>query len=111
MSPTTALRARTAAGLLAGTLALAPLAACQFNSDSVSCSGSSCSVTLEGSGTSAKVLGNTVGYAGTSNGQATVSVGGHSVSCAQGQSVSAGPLKLACTTVTDTSVELTASLG
>jgi hypothetical protein len=33
------------------------------------------------------------------------------VSCAEGESVSAGPLSLQCTTVTDDSVELTASLN
>jgi hypothetical protein len=77
----------------------------------VSCSGNSCSVTLSGDGAKAKVLGSTVGYAGTSNGVASVSVAGHSVSCSQGQSVTAGPLRLECTKVTDGSVELTASLG
>lgn len=111
MAAPTSSRARTAAGLLTGALLLLPLAACQMNSDSVSCSGNSCSLTLTGNGAQAKVLGSTVGYAGTSNGQATVSVAGHSVSCTQGQSVSAGPLTLQCTKVTDTSVELTASLG
>lgn len=104
-------RSRVAAGLLTGALVLVPLAGCQMNSDSVSCSGNSCSLTLSGNGATAKVLGSTVGYAGTSNGQATVSVAGHSVSCSQGQSVSAGPLTLQCTKVTDSSVELTAALG
>ena len=111
MAAPTSSRARTAAGLLAGALLLLPLAACQMNSDSVSCSGHSCSVTLTGNGATAKVLGSTVGYAGTSGGRATVSVAGHSVSCSQGQSTTAGPLTLECTKVTDSSVELTASLG
>ncbi|MCU1612650.1 MAG: hypothetical protein JWO98_190 [Frankiales bacterium] len=102
---------RAAAGLLAGALILVPLAACQVKSDGVSCSGTSCSTTLSGKGATAKVLGNTVGFAGTSNGQAVVTVAGHSVSCSQGQSVSAGPLRLECTKVTDSSVELRASLG
>jgi hypothetical protein len=104
-------RARAATGLLTGALLMVPLAACQVNSDSVSCSGNSCSVTLSGDGAKAKVLGSTIGYAGTSNGQASLSVAGHTVSCSQGQSVSAGPLTLACTKVTDGSVELSASLG
>src|SRR3954447_9586230 len=107
----TSRRIRTATGLLAGALALVPLAGCQVNSDSVSCSGNSCSVTLTGDGAKAKVLGSTVAFAGTSGGQATVSVAGHDVSRTQGQSVDAGPLHLACTKVTDTSVELSASLG
>jgi hypothetical protein len=107
----TSRRTRTAAGLLTGALVLVPLAGCQVNSDTVSCSGSSCSVTLSGDGATAKVLGSTIGFAGTKDGQATVSVAGHSVSCTQGQSVEAGPLRLQCTTVTDDSVELTAALG
>jgi hypothetical protein len=38
-------------------------------------------------------------------------VGDASASCAQGESVSAGPLSITCTTVTDNSVEVTAKLG
>src|SRR4051794_29665456 len=102
---------RTLTGLIAGALVLVPLAGCQVNSDSVSCSGSSCSVTLSGDGAKAKVLGSTIAFAGTSNGQASLSVAGHSVSCSEGQSTSAGPLTLECTKVIDDSVELTASLG
>jgi hypothetical protein len=111
MVPTSVRRARTAVILVAAALSLAPLAACQVNSDSVSCSGNSCSVTLTGDGAKAKVLGSTVAFAGTENGSATVSVGGHDVSCTEGQSVDAGPLHLACSKVTDDSVELSASLG
>ena len=107
----TSRRTRTAIGLIAGALALVPLAGCQVNSDSVSCSGNACSVTLSGDGAKAKVLGSTVAFAGTSGGTATVSVAGHDVSCTQGQSVDAGPLHLECTKVTDSSVELRASLG
>ena len=109
--PSSLRRSRTAAGLLAGVLALVPLAACQFSSDNVSCSGGSCSVTLSGNGANATVLGKSLAFAGTSDGRATVSVGDSSVSCTEGQRVSAGPLELACTKVTDGSVELTASLG
>jgi hypothetical protein len=103
--------ARAAAGLLAGALVLLPLAACDMQSDSASCSGTSCSVTLSGDGAKARVLGSTLGYAGTSNGRASVSVAGHTASCGQGESVTAGPLRLECTRVTDDSVTLTASLG
>jgi hypothetical protein len=38
-------------------------------------------------------------------------VGGASVSCGEGESVTAGPLQLTCSSITDDSVELTASLG
>jgi hypothetical protein len=109
--PSTTRPARAAAILLAGGLLLAPLAGCNFSSDSVSCSGTSCSVTLEGDGAKADVLGSRVAFGGVKDGRATLSVVGHSVSCAQGESVHAGPLALECTEVTDDSVKLTAKLG
>ena len=102
---------RLAAGLLAGGLALAPLSACSVGSDNVSCSTSSCSVTLIGNGAEADILGTTLAFGGVQDGRATLRVGDANVSCAQGESVTAGPLSLECTTVTDDSVELTASLS
>jgi hypothetical protein len=96
--------------LVGGLLAL-PLSACSFTSDNVSCSGSQCTVTLEGNGASANILGNEIGFAGTQDGRAGLSLGDASVTCAQGESVSLGPLSLTCTTVTENSVELTASAG
>jgi hypothetical protein len=103
------LAARGAAGAAAGVLLLLPLAAC--SSDNVDCSGKTCTVTLEGDGAKASILGNDLAFVGTENGRATVSVGDASVSCAEGESVSAGPLSLTCTKVTDTSLELTATAG
>jgi hypothetical protein len=103
--------ARTAAAVLAGGIALGAASACQFTSNNVSCSPSSCSVKLSGDGAEADILGTTLALAGTENGRATLRVGDASVSCGQGESVTAGPLTLECTTVTDTSVELTASLN
>lgn len=111
MSSTTHRAARLAAGALAGGLLLTPLTACSLSSDNVSCSGKSCTVTLSGDGAKAEIFNTTVTFAGTKDGRATVSVGDASVSCAEGQSVGAGPLTLKCSKVTDTSVELTASLG
>ena len=102
--------ARTAAALLAGALGIAPLAACSFSSDNVSCSTSSCSVTLSGDGAKADLLGTTLAFAGTKDGRASLSVGDANVSCAEGEKVSAGPLAIECTSVTDNSVKLTASL-
>jgi hypothetical protein len=102
-------RARLAAGTAAGILLLLPLAAC--SSDNVDCSGNSCTVTLSGDGAKASILGNELGFAGVENGRATLSVGDAEVSCAQGENVSAGPLSITCTTVTDDSVELTAQAG
>jgi hypothetical protein len=109
MSSTTTSRA--AAGLLAGGLALAALTGCSFSSDNVSCSGSSCSVTLSGNGAEAEILGTTLSFDGVQDGRASLSVAGASVSCEEGENVTAGPLQLQCTSVTDDEVELTASLS
>jgi hypothetical protein len=110
-SSTTTRTGRLAAGLLAGGLVLLPLAGCTFTSHNVSCSGSTCSVTLTGEGAEAEILGTALTFGGTQDGRASLCVGGASVSCGQGQSVTAGPLQLTCSTVSDDSVELTASLG
>jgi hypothetical protein len=104
-------RTRTAAGLLAAALGVVPLAGCSFSSGNVSCSPSSCTATLSGDGAEAKVLGTTVKFGGVQDGRATLGVGDASVSCAQGDSVNAGPLSLTCTSVTDGAVKLTATLG
>jgi hypothetical protein len=111
MSTTRSDATRLAAPLLSGGLLLAALAGCSFSSDSASCSGGSCSVTLKGDGASAEILGTDLAFGGVEDGRATLRVGDNEVSCAQGESVSAGPLALECTEVTDDSVELSASLG
>ena len=111
MSTTTSRASRLAAGVLAGGLTLLPLTACSFSSDNLSCSGSECSLTLSGSGTQVDVLGTSVAFGGVQDGRASLSVGNASVSCAQGETVNAGPLTLTCTTVASDSVELTAALG
>jgi hypothetical protein len=111
MSSTSTVRAaRIAGGLLAGGLILAPLAGCSFSSDDVSCSPSSCTVTLSGDGAKAEILGTTIELAGTQDGRATLGVAGANLSCGEGESVSAGPLQVTCSSITDDSVELTASL-
>ena len=109
--PTLPRRARVAAGTVAGALLLLPATACSFSSDNVSCSGSSCTVTLSGDGAKASILGNELAFGGVQDGRATLEVGNASVSCAQGENVTAGPLSITCTTVTENSVELTASAG
>jgi hypothetical protein len=111
MSSTTSRATRLAAGALAGGLTLLPLTACSFGSDTLSCSGSECSVTLTGNDAQVEILGTSVSFGGVQDGRASLSVGNASVSCAQGETVSAGPLSLTCTTVESDSVELTASLG
>ena len=109
MLPTS--RTRLAAGLLSGALVLVPLAGCSFTSNGVSCAGSACTVTLDGEGSEVEILGQTVTLGGVQDGRATISVGGASVSCGEGETVSAGPLSLECSGVTDDSVELSASLS
>ena len=101
-------RARLAIGT-AGVLVLLPLTAC--SSDNVDCSGTTCTVKLEGNGAKASILGNELALADTQDGQATLSVGDASVSCTEGESVTAGPLSITCTSITDESVELTAKAG
>jgi len=98
--------ARIAGGLLAGALALTGC-----SSDNVSCSGTSCTATLNGDGASAEILGTKLEFAGTKDGRATLGVGDASVSCAEGERISAGPLSVTCTKVGDGTLELTASLG
>ena len=99
----------TLVGAAAGLLLLLPLTAC--SSDNVSCSGKQCSATLSGSGAEASFFGTDLAFAGTKDGKATISVGDTSYSCAQGESLTAGPLSLTCTTVTDDSLTITAALG
>jgi hypothetical protein len=101
---------RIAATLLAGALLL-PLSACSVTANGVSCSTSSCTVTLKGDGAETEILGTTLAFGGVQDGRASLSVGGTSVSCGEGETVTAGPLQLECSSVTGDSVELTASLG
>jgi hypothetical protein len=102
---------RVATGLLAGGLALGALGGCTFTSNGVSCSTSSCTVTLSGDGAQAEVLGTTVTLGSVQDGRASLEVGGASVSCAEGESVAAGPLSVECTSVTEDAVELTATVA
>ena len=102
---------RIAAGLLSGGLALGALGGCTFSSNGVTCSTSSCTVTLDGNGAEVEVFGNTVSLGSVQDGRAALEVAGTSVSCAEGESVAAGPLSVECTSVTADSVELTATLA
>jgi hypothetical protein len=77
----------------------------------VECSGNSCAVTLSGDGAVAEILGTPIVLGGVENGRAIFRVGDQDISCGQGESVSAGPLTLACSTVTQDTVTMTASLG
>lgn len=77
----------------------------------VDCSGTSCSVTLSGDGAEAEILGTRVVLGGVDNGQATFRIGDEEVTCGEGDSTSAGPITLECSSVTDDQVTMTASLG
>ena len=101
---------RLATGLLAGGLALAPLAGCSVGSENVSCTVSSCTATLSGDGAEAEILGQKVTFGGVQDGKASLGVAGATVSCAEGESIAAGPLQVECTSVTDDAVEITASV-
>lgn len=75
------------------------------------CSGTSCSVTFSGDGAMAEVLGTSIVLETVQDGRASVRVGDREVSCSEGESVSAGPLMLECTTVDEGAVTMTARLG
>ncbi|MGY2083656.1 hypothetical protein [Blastococcus sp. SYSU DS0539] len=102
---------RIAGGLLAAGLSLAVLTGCSFTSENVSCSSGTCTVTLSGDGAQAEILGTTLSFDGVQDGRASLTVGGNSVSCGEGEGVAAGPLEISCTSVAADSVELTASVG
>lgn len=101
---------RIAAPLLAGALLL-PVSACSFTANGVTCTTSACTVTLSGDTAEVEVFNTTLTFGGVQDGRAALSVGNAEVSCAEGESVTAGPLQLECSTVTDDSVELRATLG
>ena len=77
----------------------------------VNCTGTSCSVTLSGDGAQADILGTPIVLGAVESGRASIRVGDQEIGCSQGESVSAGPLSIECTTVTQDSVTMTASLG
>ncbi|SEP02725.1 hypothetical protein [Trujillonella endophytica] len=109
---TTTRIAPLAGAVLAGGLGLLALTGCSFTSENFSCDTNSCSVTLDGSGAEVNLpIGPTIELGGVENGRASISVGGASVSCAEGERVSAGGLSLECTSISGDEVKLTASLN
>lgn len=74
----------------------------------MSCSGNSCEVTLAG-GATVHVLGATFSIQEIRDGRATLRFQERSVSGAPGQTVSAGPLTMRFTAVTEDGVSFTAS--
>lgn len=101
-----------AGAVLVGGLGLLSLAGCSSSSDNFSCHTNSCTVTLSGDGAEVDLpIGPTISLGSVENGRASISVGDASVSCTEGESVSAGRLSLECTKVSDDEVELSASLN
>jgi hypothetical protein len=111
MPVTTTSPARLAGGLLAAGLGLTALTGCSFGSENVTCTTSSCTVTLETSDAQVELLGTTLAFDGTQDGRASLRVGSTDVSCTEGESVSAGSLDLECSSVGADRIEVTASLG
>lgn len=109
---TTTRNVRLAGAVLASGLALLPLTGCSFTSENFSCDTNSCTVTLDGDGAEVDLpIGPTISLGSVEDGRASISVGGASVSCAEGENVSAGGLSLECTSVSGDEVKLTASLN
>jgi hypothetical protein len=75
----------------------------------VSCSGTSCEVTLAGNAT-VHAVGATFSIQEIGDGRATLQVQGRNVSGAPGETVSAGSLAIRFTAVTEDSVSFTVSL-
>jgi hypothetical protein len=110
--PMTMSRNALAGAVLAGGLGLLSVAGCSFTSEKFSCDTNSCTVTLSGDGAEVDLpIGPTISLSSVQDGRASISVGGASVSCAEGESVSAGGLGLECTSVTEDEVKLSASLN
>ena len=74
-----------------------------------SCSESSCSVTLAGTGSRVQVLGTTIAFEDVRDGRATLRVDDQTITCTEGQSAPAGPVTLTCTEVTSDAVTVTVS--
>ena len=70
-------------------------------------SGSSCAVKLAGTGSTVQVFGATIALEEARTGEATVRVGNRTVSCRQGETVSVGPVRMACTDITNGVVSFT----
>ncbi len=81
------------------------------SSTGIDCSGTSCTLTFGGDGTEVDVLGTTVRLGQVADGQATIGVAGNELTCTEGETVSAGPLTVECTTIGEDRVVLTTSLG
>ena len=75
----------------------------------VICSGTACSLTLAGEGSSVQVFDTGISFVGIRDGRATVRVAGQDVSCVQGQTLTAGALTLTCTSVTSDTVRIDVS--
>jgi hypothetical protein len=75
----------------------------------VSCTDTTCSVTLGGAGSAVEVLGSTIVFGGIRDGRASLRVGTRTVPLSAGGTVRAGQLVLTCTSVTEDTVSFTVS--
>jgi hypothetical protein len=75
-----------------------------------SCSGTTCTVTLGGTGSRVFVLGSEIVLKALGQGRASLRAGAVDVTCTTGTRVSAGPLELTCTTVGPETVTFTVVL-
>jgi len=75
----------------------------------VNCTNGTCTVTMGGSGTTVGIFDTTISFGSISDGRATLRVDDQDVTCAAGQTVTAGSLTLACTDVTADTVSFTAT--
>jgi hypothetical protein len=75
----------------------------------VICSGTTCSVTLAGDGSSVHAFDTEIAFVGIRDDRATVRVAGQDVSCVQGETLTASSLTLTCTSVTSDTVRIDVS--
>ena len=75
----------------------------------MSCSGSTCSVTLSGSGSRVHLPGGTMSLVQLRDGRATLRGGNRDVVCVEGQDVSVAGLDIGCSAVTAHAVRFTAT--
>jgi hypothetical protein len=73
----------------------------------VSCTGDTCTVTLGGTGSTAQVLGTTFSVRSIDRGVAHLRADDHEVTCTAGEAVTAGPVRVQCTEVTEDAVRFT----
>jgi hypothetical protein len=75
----------------------------------MSCTDSTCRVTLGGAGSAVEVLGSTIAFGDIRDGRASLRVGDRTVPLSAGGTARVGRLALTCTSVTEDTVSFTVS--